>query len=176
MSVSTQLLTLLRAQNHAGFGSYFALQQHIDALRDKHALASGARSIGDFLLLFVNAVPFLYWQLLFLAVWVMLLFCGMSWWRQRRSWLFSSSIVFLLLTGVGVGVRYQQRSCVRAVVTQATSLRSGPAESFVVVSAAPEGMCGEISAEYETRPSVCFVKFSSRGKRGWIEKSAVGIV
>ena len=177
MATVEQLIALLRAQKAAGFFSFLRIQEHIDAITISLTGESpAARSMSELIVLAYSAVPLLWWQLLFLGVWLLFLFRGVRWWQKRQLFFLVATLLSLLLLASCVWWQYQQRNAIVAVVQKETPLRSGPDQLLVQMGTLKIGEQGVIAAEYEPRPGESYAKLVGKKKRGWVQKSALGIV
>lgn len=179
MMVATleQLLLLLRAQRAAGFFSFLKLQEHIDAVT---AQLTGRppveRGVVEWVGVLFQAIPLLWWQLLFLGLWGVLLLRAVVWWQKKRFFSLISLTAALMLIAPCVWVRYRLSTAHVVVIEKDALLRSGPGETFVQMGTLKVGEQGVIEGEYSPRPETVFAKIVVGEKRGWIDKSTVGIV
>lgn len=165
--------------NRQELNDNIALVKRAGALAPKHAdqsplraLQESAKAIKNSYLSFVRATPLLFFQLLFLFLWL-ISFVVLKWFKRSRRGVvtFFVAVVYASVAMLLVSKYSMAYSTYGVVTAKQVSLYSGPGESYQAL-----GTLCEAQEVVIQRESDGYYKIKATPLFGWVNKNSVGVV
>jgi len=168
------LLTLAQSHKIASFGAYLRLSRIIVGMQREAGLPDQYEPVEQVLRDLVGCVPIIYWQVLLLALWMLLLWRGRQWWQQERGrfWL----VVIALFACAGLWwLGDCIRNSTRAVATEAAQLYAGPSTRYTQLGSVPATAIVPL-LDRSGNKAALFYKTSYLGVRGWVQHTNLTVI
>lgn len=177
------LLYWRRAEREWGFGAGIELLNNICYLKDQlnglHGKPESAeksdpffkkikslKTVFDF---YIRSIPLLFFQLVFLILWILIFIFIPNWIRKKRKMLVAGLFTLIAIFGLILVMKYafeiKQHG---VVVSKQAKLLSGPGQNYQVLTVIPEAT--ELNIEKE---SDGYYKIKLNGQIGWVERASV---